>query len=294
MLLNSIVEHVKAFTRWRGDRIYLKRLANVMIAESGETDDGFAFIRLEGGKILYGYKSDKVQRLIFKYFLPRSLRQKLHISTINLAVDIAKRYLEPESESQAISASKLIELGPGDVIVEGGAYIGLYAIHVAEKIGPSGKVIAIEAIKENYEILRRNVEANGISNILYVNRGIWNRMEDLKYFRSKKQAASYSESVLGANPVELVVKADTLDNILQDLSIEKVDVVRLQINGAELKGLKGMPMTLAQKPKLLVAVPYMVDGANMKKEVESFLQTKDFITEVRGESIYATSEKSTS
>ena len=288
MRLNLIIVLAKALVRWRVDRKYLRRLHEVTIEESGESEDGLALIRLAGGKIFYGYKSDMVHRVMYKLLLPKKLKKKLHIAAVNLGVDIAKRYLKPESRQHAIRASKLVDVNTGDVIVEGGAYIGLYAIQLAERVGASGKIIAIEAIEDNFKVMKKNLESNGVQNVIAINKGIWNRKEDLKYFRSKKQAASYSESVLSANPVELQIEADTLDNILRNLSIEKVDIIRLQTNGAELKGLEGMPSTLAQRPKMLVAVPYIVDGTNMRKEVESFLQHKGFSTELRGESIFAT------
>ncbi|MCB0668637.1 MAG: FkbM family methyltransferase [Saprospiraceae bacterium] len=265
----------------------MKRLEEVEIEDSGPAHKNLAFIKLKNGKILFGYSSDNVQQMIYRYLLGNDIKNRIRESAYNVAIDIAKRYLDPLSREHAYSSSKLTDIKEGDIIIEGGAYIGLYAMRLAEKVGESGFVLAVEAIKENFEVMKENINANGVKNIKYVNMGIWNKRENLQYYRSDKQAASYSKSVLKSDPDTLIIEVDTLDSIIEKAGIKKVDIVRLQTNGAELKGLEGMSQILATRPRLLIAAPYIVDGITMSNEIENFLKKKGFVTERRGESIYA-------
>jgi FkbM family methyltransferase len=56
-------------------------------------------------------------------------------------------------------------LRPGDVVVDVGANIGYFSMLASKLVGPSGKVIAVEAAPETYALLRRNLDDNGCANV---------------------------------------------------------------------------------------------------------------------------------
>ena len=55
------------------------------------------------------------------------------------------------------------DLKPGDVFVDVGANCGLFAVFAARKVGPTGRVIAIEPLPAMLERLRFNIAANGFT-----------------------------------------------------------------------------------------------------------------------------------
>jgi hypothetical protein len=57
----------------------------------------------------------------------------------------------------------------GDAFVDVGANIGYYSTLASQLVGPSGRVVAIEASPSSYQSLRMNVERNGCSNVRTVN-----------------------------------------------------------------------------------------------------------------------------
>ena len=67
-------------------------------------------------------------------------------------------------EEWAIGVMKDL-LRPGQTVVDVGANIGFYVLLESLKVGPSGKVYAIEPVPDNYELLRRNVDLNQRGNI---------------------------------------------------------------------------------------------------------------------------------
>jgi FkbM family methyltransferase len=150
-------------------------------------------------------------------------------------------------------------------------------MRAAELVGKSGLVVAIEAVDENIQILKKNVEANSSLNIKIVPKAAWKEAGTLKFFRiSHQQATAIHQS--SKKREEIVVPCDTVDNILKSLKIKRPDFVRLQVNRAEIEVLKGMPKTLSQFPKLLIAAIYKISGEKSWKKTESLLRNKGYET----------------
>jgi FkbM family methyltransferase len=57
---------------------------------------------------------------------------------------------------------------PGDCVLDVGANIGLYSLALSRAVGASGCVIAVEPDPDNRALLRRNLEANGCSNVTII------------------------------------------------------------------------------------------------------------------------------
>ena len=67
-----------------------------------------------------------------------------------------------------------------DIVVDVGAHIGLYTIIASKRVGPNGKVIAIEADPSNFEMLNRNIQLNNLTNVLALNYAVYSK-EEKKY-----------------------------------------------------------------------------------------------------------------
>src|SRR5437763_1822635 len=70
----------------------------------------------------------------------------------------------------------------GDIVVDIGAHIGLYTIISSKRVGFNGKVIAIEAHPENFEILNRNIQLNQLTNVIALNYAVYSEEERLKLY----------------------------------------------------------------------------------------------------------------
>ena len=56
-------------------------------------------------------------------------------------------------------------LQPGAVVIDAGANIGYNTVFFAQRVGPQGRVIAVEPAGDNLEVLRRNVTSNALGNV---------------------------------------------------------------------------------------------------------------------------------
>ena len=86
----------------------------------------------------------------------------------------------------------------GDVVVDVGANIGYYTVLLANKVGPNGKVYAFEPDSTNFEILKKNIEANKLENVVMVNAAVSNKNGVSYLYKSKE---NYGDHKLIKNPL---------------------------------------------------------------------------------------------
>ena len=66
------------------------------------------------------------------------------------------------------------KLSEGNIVVDAGAYVGVFALYAGKKVGKSGKVIAFEPEPRNYGNLCRNISLNNLEEVIIpIKRGLW-------------------------------------------------------------------------------------------------------------------------
>lgn len=131
-----------------------------------------------------------------------------------------------------------VEIRPGDIILDIGAHVGIFAIYAAKKY-PEARIIAYEPSATNYDRLIRNLEAAGVTNVEPHNLAVTadGRDIELSYERGNSGGTSALRKVNG----HLVEKAKstTLDTIIDDLSgpfigeIQRVRFLKIDAEGME-------------------------------------------------------------
>lgn len=122
---------------------------------------------------------------------------------------------------------------PGETVLDVGACIGDFAIPAARKVR---EVIAIEPNPDNIAWLKRNITENRLQNVHIVEEAAWNRRGFRRLWIDEKNIGGHS-LVRGAwgtsREKAWKIQADTLDNIALEAGIEKVDFMKMDIEGAE-------------------------------------------------------------
>jgi len=116
-----------------------------------------------------------------------------------------------------------------NLIIDGGANVGYSAVFFANKF-PQAKIIAIEPERTNFEILRENTI--NYQNIELLNSGIWNKNTYLKIqdIGVRKDAFMVEEVNLEE---QRSFKAVTIGEILRKSGYDAIDILKLDIEGAE-------------------------------------------------------------
>ena len=144
-------------------------------------------------------------------------------------------------------------LRPSGVFVDVGANVGALALPVAV-CRPGASIICIEADPQIVSLLRLNVAENGRSNIRIVH-CLAGPIDDPQVSFYRSPAAKFGMGSIGpqfgASPTKLPQRP--LDQVLDELSIDDIDVVKLDIEGAEFGALQGLSRRLTSlRPPVIV------------------------------------------
>lgn len=125
---------------------------------------------------------------------------------------------------------------PGMVVIDIGANIGYFTLIAAKLVGREGKVYAFEPEPNNFRLLVKNIKINGYSNIVPIQKALYNKSGKRKLFTNKVNLRdpSFSEdNVLekeGFVEVETITLGGFFGNVAND---NKVDLIKMDVQGAE-------------------------------------------------------------
>jgi FkbM family methyltransferase len=184
---------------------------------------------------------------------------------------------------------RYFKIRAGDVVVDVGACVEGFAIPAARKCGKRGIVIAIEPDPENVKKLRENIYLNRLNNIIVVPKAAWNRKEMVTFFHGKSidshtlipNVKVGSRTITSSSGKSEIVLADTLSSIVSDLRIEKINFLKIDVEGAELEVLEGSRDILANIEKVVVAAYHIRNGKRTLPWVYQFMKRHGF--QVRAE-----------
>lgn len=175
--------------------------------------------------------------------------QKLYVMKENVYVDyILKQY---EYHNNGISC----EVNEGDNVVDGGGCFADTALYFAFKNKGKGKIYSYEFIKENIEIFTKNLELNPkySENICLIKHALWDK-SDLSLFIVEDGPASYV-SMERPKGYCKEIKTLTIDDLVLRNNIDKIDFIKMDIEGAEMEALKGAEQTIiSHRPKLAITL----------------------------------------
>lgn len=126
-------------------------------------------------------------------------------------------------------------LGAGDVVLDIGAGIGTEVLPFSRIVGDAGLVVAVEAHPATYARLERVRELNGLRNVTLFHAAVMDTNEPV--YISDLQADEYLENKIGADGVE--VPALTIPDLVSQLNLDRIDFLKMNIEGAELPALRG-------------------------------------------------------
>jgi FkbM family methyltransferase len=169
-------------------------------------------------------------------------------------------------------------LRPGAVFYDVGANVGFYTVLAARAVGPDGAVYAFEPVPANAAVLVRNVLANGGRNVRLVGRAVSAATTTERLLLTPYAGGHFLASTLAEGPTvgEVHVETVALDDFVATTGVRPPDVVKIDVEGAELDVLRGMHQLLcAHGPDLLVELDDADRAAAERKadEVAELLRT---------------------
>lgn len=137
----------------------------------------------------------------------------------------------------------------GDVVVDLGASMGYFTLLAAKLVGKKGKVYAFEPAPINYSLLIKNIELNGYDNVVLVQKAVSNVSGTVKLFLSNEDIGNNTIYQYGDNREFVEVESVALDEFFRDKE-HRVNVIKMDIEGAEMAALLGMDRIIRGNKKL--------------------------------------------
>lgn len=147
----------------------------------------------------------------------------------------------------------------GDVVLDGGANIGLYSLLFGTLVGPSGRVIAFEPDPVNAQRLRHNLGLNALERVEVEEVALWSTQGRMPLHRFDPAFGpwhSLGEPELPhpfrkgevARPVDSIdVAVTSLDAYCSNAGIQHINLLKLDVEGAEADVITGSSSLLARE-----------------------------------------------
>jgi FkbM family methyltransferase len=219
-----IRRHVIRVLDQRGGRRLLGALATWYVRRSEGVDvavhfDGERWVRTtSGGRV-------SVDGVRFDYYLDHLANfEREYDAWLSAARDFWFYAYRPQS---------------GDVVIDVGAGIGTDTLAFAKALGDSGRVIAVEAHPETFARLRKNCAAHGLSNVTCVWAAIVDQPGSV-HIETGDEHESNSIQPDAQAAGTFLVPGVTLDDLCAEHGLDRIDLLKMNIEGAERLAIRGM------------------------------------------------------
>jgi len=152
---------------------------------------------------------------------------------------ISEGYRNGEFASTAVTDALLALFKPGMVVLDLGGHIGTITLAAAAR---GCRVITVEASPQNFALLTKSVEVNGFDNVSLVHAAVSDAPGTLQ-FSAYGPWGHVHTSVTDMPTVS--VRAVTVEQILSELGIKRVDLIKMDVEGSEIRAVRGMQKLLA-------------------------------------------------
>jgi len=173
----------------------------------------------------------------------------------------------------------------GWVVFDVGANIGYYSVIMSKLVGDNGKVLCFEPTKHYREVLENNIEINNLSNIEVFSFGLSNRKQDMEISIGASSATLHEPEETIRNKKREIIHLRTLDECIYDMDIDRVDFIKIDVDGHEPAFLDGAVKTIEKyNPIILLEVNHL-------NYIESNISAWDFYDSLIEQGFHVYSEK---
>jgi FkbM family methyltransferase len=140
----------------------------------------------------------------------------------------------------------------GYVVLDIGANIGYYTLIAARKVGVEGRVYAFEPELANFELLRKNVKLNNYRNVVLEKKAVSNKNGTSKLYVDHTSTGGHS--LTQKSNMSIQVETVTVDSYFEKM--ERIDLIKMDIEGAETLVIQGMSDVLNKNKHLKIIMEF--------------------------------------
>jgi FkbM family methyltransferase len=176
---------------------------------------------------------------------------------------------------------------PGDMIVDVGAGVGAETAIFSAAVGSEGRVLAIEAHPATFAVLAANVRVNRMRNVSLAQYAVADTSRAMYIDDRELDDRNTTSPEWEPGRLRAPVEGLPLDEILRRFSIDRVDFLKMNIEGAESKALEGLDESIERVRHVCIACHDWLaryrddDRFRTRERVESFLRERGFAVSAR-------------
>lgn len=148
---------------------------------------------------------------------------------------------EMAKQTQFVAALK-----KGSVVYDVGANVGFYSLLASACVGPAGRVFAFEPLTANALLLERHAQINHLTNITIHPFAVSDHSGKMRF----KRGGNCETGKLSADG-EIEVAVVSLDDYVYGLQNHPPNMLKIDVEGAEVEVLQGAPRLLRQNPPIV-------------------------------------------
>jgi FkbM family methyltransferase len=167
---------------------------------------------------------------------------------------LAKGLFEPES---TYWVSQIVK--PGMTVLDVGANFGYFTVQFSRIVGEKGRVYAFEPSNHFYHRLEEHLKLNKCDNVTALKMGLSDAKQNQELLIDDSTATLYWHDDAKKPVLTETICLDMLDSLIEITPIDRIDFVKIDIDGTEPRFLKGAHKTLEKfKPVLLIEFAQLV------------------------------------
>jgi FkbM family methyltransferase len=148
---------------------------------------------------------------------------------------------------------RVVQVELGDVVIDGGGCWGDTSLYFAHMAGKDGKVYCFEFLPENLDIIRENLKLNDSikDRIQIIPEALWDKSGENVSYHEKMQSSRLTPD----QHQKSQALTRSIDDFVEEKGLERVDFIKMDIEGSELRALKGAEHTIKTfRPKLAISL----------------------------------------
>ena len=153
----------------------------------------------------------------------------------------------------------LDNLREGQTALDLGANIGYFTVLFSRQVGPPGHVLAFEPGPLSFALLQTNIRINGLTQAQAFNTAVGDRSGTIDLFICRTGESDNRVEGMVTDPQDrdrIEVPLISVDDFLAARPAQRIDYVKIDIQGAEWDALKGMRRTIADNPEIQIVLEY--------------------------------------
>ena len=158
------------------------------------------------------------------------------------------------------------EVKEGNIVIDMGANIGYFSLLAAKLVGKKGKVYSFEPEPRNFSYLNKNIELNKYTNVSAFQKAVSDKPGSVKLYicpydtghhtiNQFEGIEKYNPKLSGLKKDFVEVESIVLDHFLSQQK-QKIDVIKMDIEGAEFLALSGMDRIIKENNNLKMFIEF--------------------------------------